>query len=247
MSAIAAIIAGAVLPLMTVVFGQLTGSIGEFSAGSSADLSGFSNTVNHLTIYYIYLAIGEFVTVYIATVGFIYTGEHMAAKIREEYLAAILRQNIAYFDVRGAGEITTRITADTNLVQDGISEKVGLTLTALATFVTAYIIGFVKYWKLTLILTSTIVAIVVTMGALGQMIVKYQKKSLAAYAEGGTVAEEVLSSIRNAVAFGTQDKLATEYAKHLTEAEKSGFKMKGKKFPQATIGYIDGKVHRICH
>lgn len=224
-SAIAAIIAGAVLPLMTVVFGQLSGKIGEFSAG--ADMSDFSDTVNNLTIYYVYLAIGEFVTVYIATVGFIYAGEHMSAKIREEYLAGILRQNIAYFDARGAGEITTRITADTNLVQDGISEKVGLTLTALATFVTAYIIGFVKYWKLTLILTSTIVAIVLTMGSLGKLIVKYQKRSLAAYAEGGTVAEEVLSSIRNAVAFGTQDKLATEYAKHLTEAEKSGFKMKG--------------------
>jgi ATP-binding cassette subfamily B (MDR/TAP) protein 1 len=226
-SAIAAIIAGAVLPLMTVVFGQLTGSIGNFSTGNSADLSSFSDTVNRLTIYYIYLAIGEFVTVYIATVGFIYAGEHMSAKIREEYLGGILRQNIAYFDARGAGEITTRITADTNLVQDGISEKVGLTLTALATFITAYIIGFVKYWKLTLILTSTIVAIVVTMGSLGKLIVKYQKRSLAAYAEGGTVAEEVLSSIRNAVAFGTQDKLATQYAKHLTEAEKSGFKMKG--------------------
>jgi ATP-binding cassette subfamily B (MDR/TAP) protein 1 len=231
-SAIAAIIAGAVLPLMTVVFGQLTGSIGNFSTGNSADLSSFSDTVNRLTIYYIYLAIGEFVTVYIATVGFIYAGEHMSAKIREEYLGGILRQNIAYFDARGAGEITTRITADTNLVQDGISEKVGLTLTALATFITAYIIGFVKYWKLTLILTSTIVAIVVTMGSLGKLIVKYQKRSLAAYAEGGTVAEEVLSSIRNAVAFGTQDKLATQYAKHLTEAEKSGFKMKGENPPQ---------------
>jgi ATP-binding cassette subfamily B (MDR/TAP) protein 1 len=224
-SAIAAIIAGAVLPLMTVIFGQLTGSIGGFSSGSG-DLSNFSHTVNHLTLYFIYLAIGEFVTIYIATVGFIYAGEHMAAKIREEYLAGILRQNIAYFDARGAGEITTRITADTNLVQDGISEKVGLTLTALATFVTAYIIGFVKYWKLTLILTSTIVAIVVTMGTLGKLIVKWQKESLAAYAEGGTVAEEVISSIRNAVAFGTQDKLALQYDKHLTEAEKSGFKMK---------------------
>lgn len=225
-SAIAAVIAGAVLPLMTVVFGQLTGSIGNFSSGNAADLSDFSDTVNHLTLYFIYLAIGEFVTIYISTVGFIYSGEHMAAKIREEYLGGILRQNIAYFDARGAGEITTRITADTNLVQDGISEKVGLTLTALATFITAYIIGFVKYWKLTLILTSTIVAIVVTMGTLGKLIVKWQKESLAAYAEGGTVAEEVISSIRNAVAFGTQDKLALEYDKHLTAAEKSGFKMK---------------------
>jgi ATP-binding cassette subfamily B (MDR/TAP) protein 1 len=225
-SGISAIIAGAVLPLMTVIFGQLTGSIGNFSSGNSSDLSEFSNSVNHLTLYFVYLAIGEFVTIYIATVGFIYAGEHMAAKIREEYLRAVLRQNIAYFDARGAGEITTRITADTNLVQDGISEKVGLTLTALATFVTAYIIGFIKYWKLTLILTSTIVAIVVTMGALGKLIVKWQKQSLAAYAEGGTVAEEVISSIRNAVAFGTQDKLALQYDKHLAEAEKSGFKMK---------------------
>lgn len=55
-----------------------------------------------------------------------------------------MRQNIAFFDKLGAGEITTRITADTNLIQDGISEKVGLTLTALATFITAFVIGFVK-------------------------------------------------------------------------------------------------------
>lgn len=55
-----------------------------------------------------------------------------------------MRQNIAFFDKLGAGEITTRITADTNLIQDGISEKVGLTLTAAATFVTAFVIGFIK-------------------------------------------------------------------------------------------------------
>lgn len=165
-------------------------------------------------------------TIYIATAGWIYVGEHVSAKIREQYLAGILRQNIAYFDARGAGEITTRITADTNLVQDGISEKVALFMTYVATFIAAYIIGYVKNWKLTLILTSTIVAIVLTMGFLGQLIVKWNKASLAAYAEGGTVAEEVISSIRNAVAFGTQDKLALQYDQHLAVAETSGLKMK---------------------
>lgn len=55
-----------------------------------------------------------------------------------------MRQNIAFFDKLGAGEITTRITADTNLIQDGISGKIGLTLTALATFITAFVIGFIK-------------------------------------------------------------------------------------------------------
>jgi ATP-binding cassette subfamily B (MDR/TAP) protein 1 len=137
-----------------------------------------------------------------------------------------LNQNIGFFDKLGAGEITTRITADTNLVQDGISEKVGLTLAAIATFVTAFIIGFVKYWKLTLILTSTIVAITLVMGGGSRFIVKYNKKSLESYALGGTIAEEVISSIRNATAFGTQDKLARQYDRHLIEAEKWGFKVK---------------------
>ena len=111
-------------------------------------------------------------------------------------------------------------------MQDGISEKIGLTLTALATFVTAFVIGFVKYWKLTLILTSTIFSIVLIMGGGSTFIVKYNKRSLEAYALGGTVAEEVISSIRNATAFSTQDKLARQYDRHLTEAEKWGLKVK---------------------
>ncbi|KAL9032139.1 MAG: hypothetical protein Q9214_008092, partial [Letrouitia sp. 1 TL-2023] len=186
----------------------------------------FSSELDKYTLYFLYLAIGEFVMIYICTVGFIYSGEHIAQKIREQYLAAILRQNIAFFDKLGAGEITTRITADTNLVQDGISEKIALTLTAIATFITAFVIGFIRYWKLTLILSSTVFAIVAVMGGGSSFIVKYNKQSLESYALGGTIAEEVISSIRNATAFSTQDKLARQYDRHLAEAEKWGLKLK---------------------
>ncbi len=153
-------------------------------------------------------------------------GEHISGKIRSHYLEACMRQNIGFFDKLGSGEITTRITADTNLVQDGISEKVGLTLNALATFFTAFVIGFIKSWKLTLILSSTVFAIVVIMGGGSNFIIKYSKQSLESYALGGTIAEEVISSIRNATAFGTQDKLARQYDEHLKNAEKYGYKVK---------------------
>lgn len=159
----------------------------------------------------------------------------MTRKIREQYLAAIMRQNMAFFDKLGAGEITTRITADTNLVQDGISEKIALTLTSVSTFVTAFVIAFIKYWKLTLILSSTFFSIVVIMGVGSIFIVKYNKKSLDAYALGGSVAEEVISSIRNATAFSTQDKLARLYDRHLKEAAKWGIK-----FRMALAGMIAG-------
>lgn len=133
-SCICTIAAGAAMPLMTVVFGNLTGLFSNYFKGITT-YHYFTGQLSHLVLYFVYLAIGEFITVYISTVGFIYVGEHCTQKIREQYLKAMLSQNIAFFDKLGAGEITTRITADTNLIQDGISEKFGLTLNAFATFI----------------------------------------------------------------------------------------------------------------
>ncbi|CAG8827958.1 1941_t:CDS:2, partial [Gigaspora margarita] len=61
-------------------------------------------------------------------IGMIFAGVAGSAmdnkkKIRERYLRAILRQNIAYFDKLGPGEVTTRITSDTHLIQEDIGEK----------------------------------------------------------------------------------------------------------------------------
>lgn len=224
-SSICAIAAGAALPLMTVIFGNLAGEFQGFFQGTTSRAS-FNHTISHMVLYFLYIAIAEFCTIYISTVGFIYTGEHISGKIRANYLEACMRQNIGFFDKLGSGEITTRITADTNLVQDGISEKVSLTLNAIATFFTAFVIGFIKSWKLTLILSSTVFAITAAMGGGSTFIIKYNKQSLESYALGGTIAEEVISSIRNATAFGTQDKLARQYDEHLAEAEKYGYKVK---------------------
>lgn len=211
---------------MTVIFGTLTNTFSEYFQGQTSQ-SQFNHDLGHYTLYFVYLAIAEFVAIYVATVSFIYTGEHMTRKVRENYLAAILRQNIGFYDKMGAGEITTRITADTNLIQEALSEKIALTLTGISTFVTAFIIGFAVAWRLTLILTSIVFAIVLSMGIMSNWIVKWNKIALDSYAEGGTVAEEVLSSIRNATAFSTQDKLAKQYDTFLKRAEYWGTRQKG--------------------
>lgn len=243
-SAICAIVAGAALPLFTILFGSLATAFQNIQMANAGltDNYTYGDFYHELTknvLYFVYLGIAEFVTVYISTIGFIYTGEHVTQKIREHYLQAILRQNIAYFDKLGAGEVTTRITADTNLIQDGVSEKVGLTLTAVATFVTAFIVAYIKYARLAGICTSTIVALVLVMGGGSQFIIKYSKLSLESYGAGGTVAEEVISSIRNATAFGTQDKLAKQYEVHLKIAERWGMRL------QMALGVMVGAMFGI--
>ncbi|KOS19776.1 Leptomycin B resistance protein pmd1 [Escovopsis weberi] len=225
-SSICAIASGAAMPLMTVVFGGLQKVFQDFFFGGDLTYHAFVSKLSHFVLYFIYLAIAEFAAAYISTVGFIYTGEHISAKIREQYLASCLRQNIGYFDKIGSGEVTTRITADTNLIQDGISEKVGLTMAAVATFVTAFVIGFVNYWKLTLILSAAFFALMLNMGIGSTFMMKHNKASLEAYAKGGSLADEVLGSIRNSIAFGTQDRLAKQYDAHLEKAEFYGSKVK---------------------
>lgn len=239
-SLISAVAAGVALPLMTIIFGSLQGIFQDRLLGLTT-YDDFMQKMTNLVLYFVYLGIGEFVTTYIATVGTIYTGEHISAKIRAHYLESCMRQNIGFFDKLGAGEVTTRITADTNLIQEGISEKVGLTLSAFATFVTAFVIGFIMYWKLTLILTSTFFALILIMGGGSRFIIKYSKMTVDSYAEGGSVAEEVISSVRNAVAFGTQDRLARQYDSHLVKAEASGFKVK------ASIGVMVAGMMSILY
>ena len=233
-------IAGAALPLMTIVFGALTQSFTDAARGGVTPES-FQNNVNHQTLFFVYIFIGVAASTYIYTCAFIISGENMTRRIREQYLRAILRQNTAYFDKLGAGEVTTRITADTNLIQDGISEKIGLVLQGLATFVSAFVVAFIKNWKLSIILFTIVPAMFLCIGGLSPLMDKKMKLSLEYYASGGTLAEEVISSIRVTQSFGTQNRLAKLFDTHLDLAEKAA------KAKQLVLGILLGLIFFIMY
>lgn len=216
---------GAALPCMTIIFGGLQGIFQDFFNGETS-YSYFEREMASFVLYFVYLGIGTFAATYVATVGYSYVGENITGKIRRRYMQSCLRQNIAFFDNVGAGEITTRITSDMSLIQDGISEKVSQTISAIATFVAAFAIGFANSWKLTLILSCILFAWMANMILCSKAMLGNMNKSLTSYAEGGSLAEEVFSSIRNAVAFGTQNRLSNKYDVHLAKAEFFGFRFK---------------------
>ena len=54
-----------------------------------------------------------FLCTFIYMTVWVYTAEVTAKRIRERYLKAVLRQDIAFFDKVGAGDVTTRIQTDT--------------------------------------------------------------------------------------------------------------------------------------
>ncbi|KAI0639804.1 P-loop containing nucleoside triphosphate hydrolase protein [Trametes polyzona] len=232
----AAIAAGAAQPLMTFLFGRLTQDFVNFAttsgpisqaeaAARAAAAFKHAAALNASYLVYIgtltaYYGVGMFVCTYIYMATWVYTGEANAKRIRERYFRAVLRQDVAYFDNVGAGEITTRIQGDTHLVQQGISEKVPLTVTYLSSFVAGYVVAYVRSWRLALAMTSILPCTIIATSIFGKFISKYAMVSLQYGAESGSLAEEVISTVRTAQAFGIQRVLADLYDAHVAKSRR---------------------------
>ena len=134
--------------------------------------------------------------------AWVYTGNSVTSRIRQRYLTAILRQDISYFDTVGVGEMVNRLESDTQLIQEGISDKVPISFMLLSTFVAGYVVAFVRSWKLTLVLMSILPCVLVTGAIMGSYVLKLQTSELDKVSKAANVAQEALSSVRTIKAFG---------------------------------------------
>lgn len=127
---------------------------------------------------------------------------------------------MAFFDDLGAGEVATRIQNDCHLVQDGSAERVPIAASFIATFITGFALAFARSWRLALALSS-ILPVIMVFGALMFIVMtKISTKSLEAVAKGGTLAEEVVGSIRTVQAFGTTAVLGEKYREFIMKSDK---------------------------
>jgi ATP-binding cassette subfamily B (MDR/TAP) protein 1 len=240
-SAVLAAASGAALPVMTIIFGGFQKLFQDYLALGLLSLDEFKSESAKYVLYFVYLAIGSFFATYLSNLGFLYTGEHIVTTIRQRYLEACLRQNIGFFDHLGVGEITVKITADANRIQDGISEKLGLLISSVSTLVVAFLIAFLHSWKLTLILTSAPAAILLNTAIWTQYIVKLSIPMAISSAQGGNLAQEAISAIRVLVAFAGQDRQIDKYDASLKSAAVAGVKLKSA--CALMMGIIMGLAH----
>jgi len=123
-----------------------------------------------------------------------------------------------------------------DLVQQGISEKIPIATGFLASFSVGFIIAYTRQWKLSLAMTSIVPMIAITGGLMNKFITKYMQESLKHIAEGGTIAEEVISTIRTSHAFGSQNTLHTLYSTRIMNAR--AVDLKGSVWQGGALGVI---------
>ncbi|KAI8094285.1 putative ABC transporter protein [Thamnidium elegans] len=213
---------GAMQPVSIIIFGQFMSTIGESMAtGNTKQLVIDSQP---LVLIFVYMGTGVLVAAYLANCFWVLTGENQVRRIRSMYVHAILRQEMGWFDKAEEGSLTTRLATDTQLIQDGISEKFGLLVMCLGQFITGFVVAFVKGWRLAVVMLATLPLLAGAGGAMGYFITKYTLKAQDSYAEAGSVAEQVFSGIRTVYSFSLQERFSGLYNKKLEKAMETGIK-----------------------
>ncbi|KAK9453529.1 P-loop containing nucleoside triphosphate hydrolase protein [Dipodascopsis uninucleata] len=184
----------------------------------------FLRTISRQALYLTLIGVATSVLTFIKSYIFIDRAEVLSARIKVNYLAATLRQNIGYFDKLGAGEITSRISSDTNLIQEAISEKVSYVISHSSTFLGSVAVSYSQSYILSSIVIGDVFMIIFTSYLGSYFTTKFSEKSQEGFAVGGTLAEETFSSIRNVQAFGIQERMAKAYDKYLDTSEKWGIR-----------------------
>ncbi|KAL9555441.1 hypothetical protein MBANPS3_002351 [Mucor bainieri] len=211
---------GAMQPISIIIYGSYISNV----TSSLTDYSQLLESTLPVIHTMAYMGTAVLVASYISNCFWIVTGENQARRIRGLYVHSVLRQDMSWFDMAEEGSLTTRLANDTQLIQEGISEKFGQFVMLLSQFIAGFVVAFIKGWRLAVIMLAVMPLLVVTGGCMGFFITKYTLASQNAYASAGSIAEQVFNSIRTVYSFSLQKRFSERYNNELNNALKTGIK-----------------------
>ncbi|KAL2826352.1 ATP-binding cassette multidrug transport protein [Aspergillus pseudoustus] len=218
---VGAIGAGSALPLMDLLFGKMITTFNDLAAGRSSPEQ-FRSDLNGFVLYFVYLFIAKFALVYMWTLCISVSSLRTTKSLRTAFLTRLLQQSISFFDASLSGSPVVHVTTNANLVNQGTSEKLGFVLQGSSTFVAAFIIAFVVQWKLTLITICIAPAILLLTAICSAFLVKAENEILHVNSDAGSLAEEVLASMKTVHAFSAFEALAGKYEAFAARARQLG-------------------------
>ncbi|XP_035174714.1 ATP-binding cassette sub-family B member 5 isoform X4 [Oxyura jamaicensis] len=235
---IAAAANGTGLPLMIIVFGDMTNSfvLSGVNSNASKDTSVNSSIcpsipgidieaeMTKFAYYYVGIGFAVLILSMIQVWTFLVAATRQSARIRQKFFFAVLHQEMAWFDSTQIGTLNTRLTDDINTIHEGIGDRICIFVQFFATFLAGIIIGFIHGWKLTLVILSVSPLLAASAAVWSTLLASLTAKELSAYAKAGAVAEEILTAIRTVVAFNGQQKALAKYDANLEVARSVGVK-----------------------
>ncbi|KAF5769852.1 putative Type I protein exporter [Helianthus annuus] len=220
---ISAICDGLGTPVMFFFTNKIMNSIGG-SSSVSADV--YTDKINKNAVRLCYLAVGKWVACFLEGYCWSRTSERQASRLRLTYLKAVLRQEVAYFDlnVTSTADIISSVSSDSLIIQEFISEKVPMLVMNGATFVGSYIMSFVLLWRLAIVGFPFIILLVIPGLVYGRILMRLSREIREEYNKADTVAQQAFSSVRTVYSFVGEKRTIKDYSDALEGTVKLGLK-----------------------
>jgi len=131
-------------------------------------------------------------------------GERVAADIRKAVFDHVLVLTPAFFEVTRTGEVLSRLTADTTLVQTVVGSSASVAARNVVMFLGGLALMFATSVRLTLFVLGGVVVVVLPLLAFGRWVRKLSRKSQDKLADTSAHAAETLNAVNTVQAFNRE-------------------------------------------
>jgi len=152
--------------------------------------------LNRIAIGLFLVFILQSIASFIHRLSLAYVGENAVVDIRVQVYSHLQELSLRFFGDNRTGEIVSRITNDTSLLQSAITEDLVALLRQGLTLIGAVVLLFWLDWRLTLIILLGVPFITLTMVWLGRKIRRESRAVQDALARSASVVEETTAGVR---------------------------------------------------
>ncbi|HWY65647.1 MAG TPA: ABC transporter transmembrane domain-containing protein [Rhizomicrobium sp.] len=132
-------------------------------------------------------------------------GERVVADIRKAVFNNVLRLSPQFFEVTRTGEVLSRMTADTTLIQTVVGSSASLAMRNLVNMTGGLILMFVLSLKLATLVVGSVIVVMLPILLFGRWVRKLSRQSQDAIADTAARGTETLNAVPTVQAFTQED------------------------------------------
>ncbi|MGV3655042.1 MAG: ABC transporter transmembrane domain-containing protein [Noviherbaspirillum sp.] len=145
-------------------------------------------------------------------------GERVTADIRAAVYAHVLRQSPQFFETTRTGEVLSRLTADTTLIQAVVGTSISMALRNLLLFVGGMAMLFVTSARLSAIILVLLLGVVLPIVMFGRRVRRLSRASQDRIADASALAGEILNAMPTVQAFTQETAEAQRFGSAVEQA-----------------------------
>ncbi|HEX8375374.1 MAG TPA: ABC transporter transmembrane domain-containing protein [Geminicoccaceae bacterium] len=199
-------VAAALLALVLAALAVLSLGVGLRFLIDNGFATGRSDALDHaleaVLIVIVTLAGATFARSYLVT----WIGERVVADLRRDVFAQVIRLSPGFFEVTRTGEVLSRLTTDTSVIQTVIGSSVTQALRNLLLLFGGLALLLVTNPKLTAMALVVVPLVVVPLVVVGRRVRGLSRAAQDTTAEVSGIAEETLNAVRTVQAFAQEER-----------------------------------------